>query len=122
MIALSAGPLIRQNRRKQALMAAQHGPVGMVGTGNMGGRMTRRMVEAGHHVLAVDLDPARIPACGATPATGLAELRPGGLTIMHISHGRSGQPSEQRTATFTGTVQLDPVLTAPGVMINTVIF
>ena len=46
----------------------------------------------------------------------------GGLTSMHISHGRSGQPSEQRTATFTGTVQMDPVLNAPGVMINTVIF
>ena len=41
---------------------------------------------------------------------------------MHISHGRSGQPSEQRTATFTGTVHLDPVLTAPEVMINTVVF
>ena len=41
---------------------------------------------------------------------------------MHVSHGRSGQPSEQRTATFTGTVHLDPVLNAPGVMINTVIF
>jgi len=41
---------------------------------------------------------------------------------MHISHGRSGRPSEQRTATFTGTVHMDPVLTAPGVMINTVIF
>ena len=35
---------------------------------------------------------------------------------MHVSHGRSGQPSEQRTATFTGTVHLDPVLNAPGVM------
>jgi 3-hydroxyisobutyrate dehydrogenase len=55
-------------------MAAQHGPVGMVGTGNMGGRMTRRMVEAGHTVLAVDADPARIPACGAVPAQDLAEL------------------------------------------------
>src|SRR5438094_447454 len=41
---------------------------------------------------------------------------------MHVSHGRSGQPSEQRTATFTGTVHMDPVLNAPGVMINTVIF
>jgi len=41
---------------------------------------------------------------------------------MQVSHGRSGQPSEQRTATFTGTVNLDPVLNAPGVMINTVIF
>ena len=42
---------------------------------------------------------------------------------MHVSHGRvPGQPSGQRTATFTGTVHLDPVLTAPEVMINTVIF
>ena len=41
---------------------------------------------------------------------------------MQVSHGRSGQPSEQRTATFTGTVHMDPVLTAPGIMINTVIF
>ena len=46
----------------------------MVGTGNMGGRMTRRMVEAGHAVLAVDADPARIPACGATQANSMAEL------------------------------------------------
>ena len=54
--------------------AAGHRPVGMVGTGNIGGRMTRRMVEAGHAVLAVDADPARIPACGATQASSLAEL------------------------------------------------
>jgi 3-hydroxyisobutyrate dehydrogenase len=50
------------------------GPVGMVGTGNMGGRMTRRMVEAGHRVLAVDADPGRVTACGATSAQDLAEL------------------------------------------------
>jgi quercetin dioxygenase-like cupin family protein len=42
---------------------------------------------------------------------------------MHIAHGRAaGQPSAQRSATFTGTVHLDPVLTAEGVMVNTVIF
>ena len=42
---------------------------------------------------------------------------------MHVTHGRvTGKPSEQRTATFTGTVHLDPVLTAGDVMINTVIF
>jgi 3-hydroxyisobutyrate dehydrogenase-like beta-hydroxyacid dehydrogenase len=69
------------DEQEQAPMAAQHGPVGMVGgpvgmvgTGNMGGRMTRRMIEAGHAVLAVDADPARVPACGATPAGSLAEL------------------------------------------------
>ena len=60
--------------------AAQHGPVagrrpvGMVGTGNMGGRITSRMVAAGHDVLAIDAEPARIPACGAASARDLAEL------------------------------------------------
>ena len=42
---------------------------------------------------------------------------------MHVSRGRvPGKPSEQRTATFTGTVHLDPVLNTGAVMINTVIF
>ena len=48
--------------------------VGMVGVGNMGGRMTRRMTAAGYDVRAVDADPARIPASGAQPAASLAEL------------------------------------------------
>ena len=58
----------------QQKAVAEYGPVGMVGTGNMGGRITRRMISAGHAVLAVDAEPARIPACGATPAKDLAEL------------------------------------------------
>lgn len=42
---------------------------------------------------------------------------------MHVSHGRvAGKPSEQRTATFTGTVHMDPVLDTGKVVINTVIF
>jgi quercetin dioxygenase-like cupin family protein len=42
---------------------------------------------------------------------------------MHVAHGRAaGQPSEQRTATFTGTVHMDPVLAADGVMVNNVVF
>ena len=59
-------------------MTAEHGPtprpVGMVGVGNMGGRMTRRLVAAGYDVLAVDTDASRIPACGARPAASLADL------------------------------------------------
>jgi 3-hydroxyisobutyrate dehydrogenase-like beta-hydroxyacid dehydrogenase len=50
------------------------GPVGFVGVGNMGGRMTRRLIEAGHDVLAVDVRPARVRDCGARPAASLAEL------------------------------------------------
>lgn len=42
---------------------------------------------------------------------------------MHVTQGHlPGKPSETRTATFTGTVHMDPVLSAPGVMVNTVIF
>jgi quercetin dioxygenase-like cupin family protein len=41
---------------------------------------------------------------------------------VHVAHGRAGSPSQQRTATFTGTVYLDPVLAADGVMVNTVTF
>ncbi len=42
---------------------------------------------------------------------------------MHVAHGRlAGKPSEQRTATFTGTVHMDPVLDTGEVVINTVIF
>jgi 3-hydroxyisobutyrate dehydrogenase-like beta-hydroxyacid dehydrogenase len=46
----------------------------MVGVGNMGGRIARRMTGAGYDVLAVDADASRIPACGARPAAGLAGL------------------------------------------------
>jgi quercetin dioxygenase-like cupin family protein len=43
---------------------------------------------------------------------------------MRIARGRAaGTSSEQRTATFTGTVWMDPVLTpADGVMVNSVAF
>jgi quercetin dioxygenase-like cupin family protein len=42
---------------------------------------------------------------------------------MHVTHGRSpGKPSEQRTATFTGSVHMDPVMDTGDVMINTVLF
>ena len=114
--------------------AAGHRPVGMVGTGNMGGRMTRRMVEAGHAVLAVDADPARIPACGATEANSLAELaercdvimlslpdssvietvirQPGGL----LEHARDGQVIvDLSTAHPASTRKLHDELQARGV-------
>ena len=42
---------------------------------------------------------------------------------MHVTHGRvPGQPTQQRTATFTGVVYQDLVLDAPDVLINSVVF
>jgi 3-hydroxyisobutyrate dehydrogenase len=55
-------------------MTAQREQVGMVGVGNMGGRMARRLVSAGHEVLAFDAQPTRVPAAGARAASSLAEL------------------------------------------------
>lgn len=42
---------------------------------------------------------------------------------MQLARGRGeGEPSELRTSTFTGTVCVDPVLSAPGVAVNSVLF
>jgi 3-hydroxyisobutyrate dehydrogenase-like beta-hydroxyacid dehydrogenase len=50
------------------------GPVGFIGLGNMGGRMSRCLVAAGHEVVGFDPDADRIPAAGATPAPSPAEV------------------------------------------------
>lgn len=48
--------------------------IGFVGLGNMGGRIARRLVDAGHAVLGSDAVPGRAEACGAEPVKSLAEL------------------------------------------------
>jgi 3-hydroxyisobutyrate dehydrogenase len=48
--------------------------VGFVGLGNMGGRITRRIVDAGRPVLGFDVDPARAEAAGADPASSPAAV------------------------------------------------
>jgi 3-hydroxyisobutyrate dehydrogenase len=49
-------------------------PTGVVGLGNMGGRITRRIVAAGHSVLGFDPDPTRAEAAGATAAPSPAAV------------------------------------------------
>lgn len=49
-------------------------PIGFVGLGNMGGRITRRLVDAGHQVLGHDALPGRAEACGAIAARDLADI------------------------------------------------
>lgn len=58
------------------------GPIGFVGLGNMGGRITRRLVAAGREVTGFDTDRARAPACGATAAGSLAEAARNADTIL----------------------------------------
>jgi len=49
-------------------------PIGFVGLGNMGGRIARRLVDAGFVVLGSDAVPGRAEACGAQAARSLAEV------------------------------------------------
>jgi 3-hydroxyisobutyrate dehydrogenase-like beta-hydroxyacid dehydrogenase len=48
--------------------------VGFVGLGNMGGRITRRIVAGGYPVLGHDVDPARAAEAGATAASSPAAV------------------------------------------------
>ena len=50
------------------------GKVGFVGLGNMGGRITRRIVAGGYSVLGYDLDPTRAAASGAASAVSPAAV------------------------------------------------
>jgi 3-hydroxyisobutyrate dehydrogenase len=49
-------------------------PVGFIGLGNMGGRMTRCLVSAGHEVVGFDPDVERIAAAGARPVPSPAAV------------------------------------------------
>lgn len=48
--------------------------IGFIGLGNMGGRMTRRLVDGGYPVLGYDPVEGRAVAAGATPAPSLAAV------------------------------------------------
>ena len=48
--------------------------IGFIGLGNMGGRMTRRLVDAGTPVLGFDPAPGAAAAAGATPAATAREV------------------------------------------------
>ena len=56
--------------------------IGFIGVGNMGGRMTRRLVDAGHRVLGYDTAPGRAAAAGAIPGDSVAEVVQGSDCIL----------------------------------------
>ena len=52
--------------------------VGFVGTGRMGGAMSRRLIEAGHDVAVYDRVPDQIAALVAAGAKAMGSLAAGG--------------------------------------------
>jgi 3-hydroxyisobutyrate dehydrogenase len=49
-------------------------PIGFVGLGNMGGRIARRIVDAGMQVVGFDTDEAKVSGAGAEPAESVAAV------------------------------------------------
>lgn len=58
------------------------GMIGMIGLGNMGGRMARRLVDAGHEVVGFDPVAGRAEAVGARTAANPAELAGACATVL----------------------------------------
>jgi 3-hydroxyisobutyrate dehydrogenase len=56
--------------------------VGFVGLGNMGGRMTRRLVLAGVHVTGYDLRPGQAESAGAAAAASLGDVCDGTSAVL----------------------------------------
>jgi 3-hydroxyisobutyrate dehydrogenase len=93
--------------------------VGFVGLGNMGGRITRRIVESGQPVLGFDLDVTRAEAAGATAAASVAEVVEGSdVVLLSLPDSRAveavvlGEDGILATAR-TGQVVIDLSTSAP---------
>lgn len=56
--------------------------VGFIGLGNMGGRMCKRLVEAGHPVLGFDASAGRAQAAGARAAASVAEVMASAQVVL----------------------------------------
>ena len=66
-------PLLRR-RRADPDRGAGRVTVGVVGLGNMGGRIARRLVDGGEDVVGFDLDASRAAGAGARSAASLADV------------------------------------------------
>ncbi|MEI2417661.1 NAD(P)-dependent oxidoreductase [Orrella sp. JC864] len=108
--------------------------IGFIGLGNMGARMTRRLVDAGIAVLGLDRDPARPAAAGAQTAGSIKEVVDFADLVMlslpdsHavesvvegqdgiLAHARAGQTVvDLSTAAASSTIRLHGLLAARGV-------
>jgi len=91
--------------------------VGVVGLGNMGGRIARRLVDGGEDVVGFDLDTARAAEAGARPAASPAALaRDADVVLLSLPDSRAieavvGQLEPHLRA---GQVVVDLSTAAPG--------
>lgn len=109
-------------------------PIGFIGLGNMGGRIARRLVDAGYDVIGTDSMPGRAEASGATAARSLADVAQRTDLILlslpdsHVveavvegadgllAHARSGQiVIDLSTAAASSTIRLSQRFAERGV-------
>ena len=77
--------------------------VGFVGLGNMGGRMTRRLVDAGIEVIGFDPRPGAAEAVGARPAADPADVaRRAAVLLMSLPDSRVVEPVVRGTDGLLG--------------------
>lgn len=63
--------------------------IGFIGLGNMGGRMTRRILDGGAEVLGFDAQPATLEASGATAAaSGAQVVQESDVVLMSLPDSR----------------------------------
>jgi 3-hydroxyisobutyrate dehydrogenase-like beta-hydroxyacid dehydrogenase len=90
--------------------------IGVVGLGNMGGRIARRIVAAGFGVHGFDLDPARVQAAGATVADTAADVaRVAEVVLLSLPDSTVVEPivRELRPACREGQIVVDLSTSAP---------
>jgi len=91
--------------------------VGFIGLGNMGGRMTRRLVDAGTPVLGFDTDPARASLVGASPASSVADVASGSdVVLLSLPDSKVVEPvvlGAVREAARAGQIVVDLSTSAP---------
>lgn len=91
--------------------------VGVVGLGNMGGRIARRLVDGGEDVVGFDLDAGRAAEAGTRPAASLAELAGAAdVVLLSLPDSRAIEAvvGELEAHLRAGQVVVDLSTAAPG--------
>jgi 3-hydroxyisobutyrate dehydrogenase len=91
--------------------------VGVVGLGNMGGRIARRLVDGGEDVVGFDLDAALAADVGARAAASLAALAQDAdvvLLSLPDSHAIEAVVDDLEAHLRAGQVVVDLSTAAPG--------
>lgn len=95
------------------------GEIGFVGLGNMGGRMTSRLIEKGHTVVGYDVRPGLAGSLGARAASSVAEVAEAADIVLlslpdsHVVEAVTGGEDGLIARTRSGQVVVDLSTAAP---------